>query len=77
MSSSQRNELDNRPYHELEHHGICFGFGGILKMGGARDKIYPGVTEEILFTFHCDILRNFLRLRNKKVSGVKKVLVER
>ena len=48
-----------------------------FKMAGARDKIYPGVTEEILFTFHCDILRDFLRLRNEKVSGVKKVLIER
>ena len=46
-------------------------------MAGARDKIYPGVTEEILLTFHYEILRNFLRLRNEKVSGVKKVLVER
>ena len=44
-----------------------------FKMAGARDKIYPGVTKEILFTFH----GNFLRLRNEKVSGVKKVLVER
>ena len=48
-----------------------------FKMVGARDKIYPGVTEEILFKFHCDILRNILRLRNEKVSCVKKVLVER
>ena len=46
-------------------------------MAGARDKINPGVTEETLFTFHCDISRNFLRLRNEKVSGVKKVLLER
>ena len=44
-----------------------------FKMAGARDKIYPGVTKEILFTFH----GNFLRPRNEKVSGVKKVLVER
>ena len=24
--------VPNRPYHELEHHGICFGFGGIFKI---------------------------------------------
>ena len=32
----------NRPYHELEHHGICFGFGGIFKIhhgGSARENI--------------------------------------
>ena len=56
----------------------CFGFGGIFKIqnGGAEDKIYPGVTEKIRFTFECDTLRNFLRLGNEKVSGVQKVLVE-
>ena len=42
---------------------------------GRAIKYHPGVTAEVLFTFHCDILRNFLRLKNVKVSCVKEVYI--
>ena len=45
----------NRPYHELEHHGICFGFGGIFKIqngGSARENISQSYRSAFYLAFY-------------------------